>query len=353
MGLWRRINLVYLLFAFAPLVFDPRFDVSAWWWTFAAVVVFLPIYWQSYVSGERVALVLALLMAVIGFALTLKSYGGNTFLIYAMATLGHSQPARRAIIAGAGLLAVYGLQLFWLDMYFAFWMIVALLGSGLLIGGIFARRELRKNMELRLTQDEVRRLERMTERERIGRDLHDLLGHTLSLIALKSELAGKMIDRDLVAARQQVGEIEEIARSSLTQVREAVSGIRALQLQSELANARLNLLSAGVSLDVKTSAITELSGKQETMLAIVVREAVTNIIRHARASRVDIELRQSADRLMLSISDNGQGAALVFGNGLTGMRERIAEVGGELDIQSSPGAGCHIYIKLPAAHGGR
>ena len=112
---------------------------------------------------------------------------------------------------------------------------VAFIGGVVMVGAMFGRIQERRNAELRLTQDEVRRLARMNERERIGRDLHDLLGHTLSLIAIKSELAGKLLARDASAAATQISEIESIARKALGEVREAVSGIRASGFSAELA----------------------------------------------------------------------------------------------------------------------
>ncbi len=109
----------------------------------------------------------------------------------------------------------------------------------------------RKRAQLQLSHDEVRRLAALAERERIGRDLHDLLGHTLSLVALKSELAGKLVERDPQAARRELAEVTRVARDALSQVRSAVTGIRAAGLASELASARLLLESDGVSFELR------------------------------------------------------------------------------------------------------
>jgi two-component system sensor histidine kinase DesK len=139
-----------------------------------------------------------------------------------------------------------------------------------------------KDAALQLSQDEVRRLAATAERERIGRDLHDLLGHTLSLITLKLELARKLHDRGDARARLEIGEAEAIAREALAQVRSAVTGIRASDLAGELASARLLLECQQVHLHTPPPAMPV---DVERGLALVLREAATNIVRHAQATR--------------------------------------------------------------------
>src|SRR5690606_23327137 len=167
--------------------------------------------------------------------------------------------------------------------------ITAAVGAMVLSGTAYARVDALRNAQLRLSQEEVQRLARSAERERIGRDLHDLLGHTLSLVAMKSELALKLFERDPAQARRQMAGVERIPRDALVQVRRAVSGIRAAGIETELAGARLGLLSAGVRLDYRLQPLS-LPVETETVLALAVREAVTNVMRHASASRVEVEL---------------------------------------------------------------
>jgi two-component system sensor histidine kinase DesK len=223
---------------------------------------------------------------------------------------------------------------------------VIVIGVLVMAGILYSRARSRRNAELRLTQDEVARLAAMAERERIGRDLHDLLGHTLSVVALKSELAGRLVDRDPAGAKAQIAEVETVARQALSQVREAVAGIRAAGLQAELAAARLALLSADVRLDQRLAPVA-VAAEAESALAMAVREAVTNVLRHADASRVDVELGTFDGELRLSISDDGRGGATTPGTGLSGMRERLAAVGGRLEIDSPEGEGTRLLITLP------
>ena len=186
----------------------------------------------------------------------------------------------------------------------------------------------------------------MAERERIGRDLHDLLGHTLSLVAIKSELAGRLVDRAPLEAKAQMAEVESVARKALAQVREAVVGIRATGLEAELAAARLALLSADVRLDQRIATVA-LTPEAESVFALGLREAVTNILRHAHARRVDVELSADAGGVQLLISDDGRGGPIEPNTGLAGMRERLVALGGGLQYDSAPGSGTRLVLSLP------
>jgi len=214
------------------------------------------------------------------------------------------------------------------------------------VGNHHFAQNLRKQVQLRLSHDEVRRLAGMAERERIGRDLHDLLGHTLSLVALKSELAGKLIERDPLAARREIDDVARVSRDALSQVRRAVSGIRAAGLAAELASARLLLEYGGVRFRYDLGEV-RIAPELETVLALAVREAVTNIQRHARARQASVVLQSQGGQIRLRIEDDGRGGVVAHGNGLSGMRERIESCGGQLKVQSSAGNGTLVEIMLP------
>jgi two-component system sensor histidine kinase DesK len=204
----------------------------------------------------------------------------------------------------------------------------------------------KKNAALKLSQDEVRRLAATAERERIGRDLHDLLGHTLSLITLKLELSRKLFDRDPSAARRELEEAENVARHALAEVRAAVTGIRATDLAAELASARLLLESSAVHLDYGALP-TSLPAEVERGLALVIREAVTNIHRHAGATEAHVRFEFTAEKLDMQICDNGRGGQSAEGNGINGMRERIKALGGTLTIESPSKRGTRIAVCVP------
>ena len=206
-----------------------------------------------------------------------------------------------------------------------------------------------KDAALQLSQDEVRRLAATAERERIGRDLHDLLGHTLSLITLKLELSRKLAERDPDGSRREVAEAEAIARQALAEVRSAVTGIRASDLAAELASARLLLEYQHVHLDYMPPP--PMPAEAERALSLVLREAATNIARHAQAHQAWIRFEQEGRNVVMEIRDDGRGGAHVDGNGLTGMRERVAALRGTLTLQSVKGEGTCVTVRvaLPAA----
>ncbi|MBK0054317.1 sensor histidine kinase [Stenotrophomonas sp. S39] len=204
-----------------------------------------------------------------------------------------------------------------------------------------------RDVALQLSQEEVRRLATTAERERIGRDLHDLLGHTLSLITLKLELARKLYDRDDARARQEIGEAEAIAREALAQVRSAVTGIRASDLAGELASARLLLECQQVHLHYTVPP--PMPVEVERGLALALREAATNIVRHAQATQARVEFMQEGRQLVMQIRDDGRGGLQAEGNGMCGMRERVAALGGQLQVQSGKGEGTLLTLRVPLA----
>jgi two-component system sensor histidine kinase DesK len=196
--------------------------------------------------------------------------------------------------------------------------------------------------QLRVARAEVARLAASEERLRIARDLHDLLGHSLSLIVLKSELAKRLAPVDTDRSVQEITDINQVARQALADVRETVSGYRRRSLAEELDSARGVLTAAGVEPVVRMSG-TPLPPEQDALFAWVVREGVTNIVRHARASRAEISVTSST----VEISDNGQGTeSYCPGNGLSGLGERISDAHGVLTSGPGPGGGFTVRVTL-------
>jgi len=350
---WRKLNLVYLIFAFLPLIWVRDGLVLGIGATVLAIAAFLPIYWTQYSAEGRRGLYAAAAIAAIGFALTPWNTGGNTFLIYAFATLGFSQRWRVAVAVSLLIVAAYGGWLLSLGLPLPFLLAPVVIGGAVLAGAILGRREMQRNERLRLTQAEVERLARVAERERIGRDLHDLLGHTLSVIALKSELARKLAERDGSAAAAHIGEVEQVARDALKQVREAVTGMRSAQIAAELVNARLAAVGAGLSFEARVDPLPPLEPAQEIALAMALREALTNVLRHAQAARVVVEISRVGRVVQLEVQDDGRGRKAGPGNGLSGMRERVEALGGTLTLDSDHGAGTRLRLLLPLEPAGR
>ena len=343
-------GLSYLFFAYLPLLFwadRPRSAVVA---TVATTLAFVPAHFVFYRDLPRLRLPLTLYVAALGCALVPFSTSGTTFIVYATAMACARQPPRRAIGLALAFVALSAAEVWWLvdSPVFAVTTVAMTAITATLVGAAIlnGRSRRARDAELRLTQQEVRRLAGMAERERIGRDLHDLLGHTLSVVVLKSELAGKLVARDPQGAGVQIKEVEQIARQALTQVREAVSGIRAVGLQAELAAARLALLSAEVNLDQRLAPL-PVDEAVERVLAFALREAVTNVLRHAAAHRVEVELAADPLGARLIIAVDGGGGIVRCGQGLTGMGERLQAIGGTLEVESPRGAGTRLVLRVP------
>jgi two-component system sensor histidine kinase DesK len=341
------LNLVWSSFILTTPYFSGEVFSNWFWPTMASFAVFLWLYFRAlYRRDTDVLLYYALAIAALGFIVTPYNSGAQGYLIYACAFYAFVGSMRTAIRLMLGTLALFALEWYWLGWPWIYSMSALVIGPVVGSMNLIYRRNQQRNAELKLSQDEVRRLAALAERERIGRDLHDLLGHTLSLITLKSELANRLFDRDAAGARREMLDVENVARGALAQVRRAVTGIRAAGFAAELASARLLLESNGVRLSYELADV-ELPADVETALAMTVREAITNVQRHAQASTVRVTLCCDAGRVILSIEDDGRGGAIVPGNGLTGMRERLAGIGAELRVGSERRRGTTVTASLP------
>jgi two-component system sensor histidine kinase DesK len=207
--------------------------------------------------------------------------------------------------------------------------------------------------ELHSAREELARQAVMEERLRMARDLHDLLGHTLSLITLKSELAGRLLEKDPHTASQEVHEIERVARQALREVREAVAGYRQRTLHSELDGARQILEAAGIVFTVEDET-QSLPPNTDAVLAWVVREGVTNVVRHSRAGRCLIRITSTDEFVRAEVINDGQpreeNSKVQMGSGLSGLAERVAGLGGRIETgtpSSSEGIGYLLKVEIP------
>ncbi|GLY69799.1 sensor histidine kinase [Amycolatopsis taiwanensis] len=210
----------------------------------------------------------------------------------------------------------------------------------------FHRRVMTLVIELRQAREELARLAVTEERLRIARDLHDLLGHSLSVISLKGQLAGRLMEPGSPAARE-VADIEQVTRQALSEVREAVTGYRRRSFAEELDSARHRLAAAGIEVTARVEA-ERLPADLDALLGWILREGTTNLLRHSRASSAGIVLRRKENRLSLEIRDDGRGPAESGpGNGLAGLAERLAAVGGRLEAGPAADRGFRLAASLP------
>jgi two-component system, NarL family, sensor histidine kinase DesK len=335
---------LYLGFFFIQPIFD-HVSLKLWLIDALGAVLFLFLYFGLFVLVNPRALAHIAGMVLLGLLFQPINGGACTFFIFAAAMLPFCVESQTAAIAGLLAIgtigAIEGLLLHiggWALFYSALFPVI--IGAG---NTFFAERN-RTNRKLRKANEEIEHLAKIAERERIARDLHDVLGHTLSVIILKSELAGKLIDRDPQRAGNEIREVEQISRQALSEVRDTIRGYRSQGLVAELAQAKSTLETAGVAVQCETAKVA-MPALQEGVLSMAVREAVTNVVRHAHARNCSLRLEQQNGSCRLEIEDDGRGSSLNEGNGLRGMRERVEMLGGTLHRDSQ--AGTRLTISLP------
>jgi two-component system sensor histidine kinase DesK len=220
--------------------------------------------------------------------------------------------------------------------------------SSLLVGAV--RQMSRLVTELRHTREALAEAAVAEERLRFSRDLHDLLGHTLSVIVVKAEVVRRIAERDPAAAAAQAADIEQVGRQALVEIREAVTGYRETGLTSELTRAKGALTAAGISADVLRTA-DPLPDAADRLLAWVVREATTNVIRHSGAAHCEIAVTLTDGAAVLRVADDGDFAQdappPTLGNGLRGLSERLGPAGGVLTTGPRPEGGFELTARLP------
>lgn len=346
------IHLIWLLGMFWQAVYDPGFGWLNILVTLGGLAIFLTLYvlahTRSFAQSQRLRNIG--ILAALGLLSAPFNSWSSVYLIFASGMAGYLPPRLAYRIIGllvgcmgifAGIVVLSGVPV-WIGVSISIMVSFLVLGVGL--SNIQEAQQRRLNAQIQAAQEENKRLAAIAERERIARDLHDLLGHTLSVITLKAELAAKLAERDLARAKAEMLEVERISRQATAQVREAVQGYKSKGLPGELASAKLALETAGIRFDYYAEAV-EPSPAQESVLALALREAVTNIIRHSGASRCVVRLLGLGDSLGLEIEDDGQGGEFKENSGLAGMRQRVEGLGGNLSLDTS--SGTRLTIRLP------
>ncbi|MDP9107717.1 MAG: sensor histidine kinase [Pseudomonadota bacterium] len=325
--------LIYLGFFVAPYL-DERPTPADLALAVAVIFVFLLLYFRSYWLVGIARWTNALAMTALGAMTAPINPGAAVFFIYsACASAGFERAGEGAALIAANV--VFGL-ITAAVLHLSTSFMVGVVLFPIVIGGsaLYSSQIGRARSRLLRKQDEVEYLSKIAERERIARDMHDVLGHSLSVVVLKSELAQRLLATDPVRAAQELHDIEHAARQALAQVRETISGYRSAGWPAELMQARKLLTQAGIAFELdraSTSITVPLPAELENVLSLALREAVTNILRHAGATRCRVALHCERTEWRCQIDDDGVGlSTLRPGSGLTGMRERVEGLGGQL-----------------------
>lgn len=335
--------LIYLPLFFVPVIIFHQEPMDLVW-TLLATIAFLGLYFHAYwVKSQDVIyhIVTILLIATLTAFVTATAC---TLFIYAGAFCSRLKPLKYAVAVLIGLL-LWITAISWIFDFESYFYMPALIFT-LIVGvlNIYQYALHQNKQALILSRKETQRLAQVAERERIARDLHDLIGHTFSVITLKADLAGRLLDKgqdkDLEKARIEIKQLEDISRDALSQVREVVSGYRTSDLLSELANAKNVFGSVDIEFQYHFENIDEqhieLDPVSNKELAIVLRELVTNIIKHAKATQVTVIIKHEDGKIVLAIQDNGQGFenSQHKGFGIKGIEERIQKLKGFVNIKT-------------------
>lgn len=335
----KRLSWVYLInlvFYIAPF-FYINYSLNQYLWMTLALMAFVGCYYWIYRCHTTQMWLPILLMAAIASAITPLNYGSISMFAYVSFFIGFAYNFRQFL---AGAAALVGLLVL-LDYFFVKGAPYFLLyGSALVMAigvfGVLDRTRRASLLKEQRSAEEIKQLATIVERERIARDLHDIMGHSLSGIILKADLADKLLQQQQVqAASQQLQELAFIARESLSQVRQTVSGYKHKGLVGEVQALSGKLREAGFGVDVQGE-IPVLSAREETAVVLVLTELVTNVLKHSNGDEVQLCFHNTAQGYQILVSDNGSVGAVLPGNGLTGIQERLTALNSQLEWQLSP-----------------
>ncbi len=339
---WPMIFAIFAGFVFVG-PYGRHAALSEWALVALGFLAFLALYAVTLVKWyeRRVVLWTITGVSLLGFVYAPFNEGAALYLIFATSFVPFAVEGdiRLSVAIIATILAIAGVESWVLRLPWYFWTYAGAYSVILGAAHIFAARQIKTDESLT----------KMMERERIARDLHDVLGHTLSLIVLKSELAGRLLDQNPERAKAEIADVENISRGALAEVRQTITGYQAETLPQAFARARAMLKAAGVMVDFRPASV-DMSPAHEGILALVLREAITNVVRHSRAKMCRLELRQLNGGCKLEILDDGCGGPYVEGSGLRGMRARVEALGGTLELV--PDSGTRLTITLPRHPGG-
>ncbi len=349
---WAAVPLIYLIYVAGAVDADSRGAAAVWGYailaSFAAWWLALPMLLRPDSSGLRFwtfyAVLSALFVAELPFARAAGFVLGLLVAIITVARLGARSAPIIIGLALAALLVPVGIPAWHVSL-------AKSLGDftpvAIPVGAVVTYavlRAIRGSQALADARAELARLAAENERIRIARDLHDLLGHSLTTITVKAGLACRLGATDPALGFQEMAEVEALARQTLTDVRAAVANYRDVTLTGELAAGRELLRAAGVAADLP-NAVDVVDPDHRELFGWVVREGLTNIVRHAHASTCAVRL----SAFSVEIVDDGIGGAAELGNGLNGLRERVAAVGGVVDTGPLEPHGWRLRVSLCAS----
>lgn len=343
---WSYISLIFSLFYFFPLVVNFKYystvDLIL---SGVAYIAFVCLFLLTARRVGRAAFYP--IVATITLAATVSSFHSGANTLFGFASFFSSYYFKKRI-ANTLLIANLSTQLitaFVFDLMFVYYLGPSIAVTvSLYIYGMFSRKETLHFLNNQVKNEQLEQLAAIAERERIARDMHDLLGHSLSSLALKSELAEKLIAKEKYEqAKREINQVANLARETLSEVRQAVTGLKKQSLSSGVEHLKDELEHLGFKTKAQVD-LAQLPAKVESTVFMLCKEWVTNILRHSKGDSVNISLKQDAKFIHLEITDNGELKSLVPGNGIQGIKSRVAELNGTVNINHSSGVALQVQI---------
>ncbi|RLV59360.1 sensor histidine kinase [Parashewanella curva] len=338
------LYLCNLVFYFIPMFVDAR-ELSDDLISLAIIPVYVLVYFQAYRCPTKQVHYPILGLLTLAIIATPFNSGSMALFSFVGFFCGfHYSLKRLAIIIPIIVLLLFGLNIWLFPNYYFFGYASAIYLALSLIGYASSQKGL-ANRQKQQSAEEIKTLATIVERERIARDLHDLIGHSLSSISLKAELAETLIQQNrLEEAQQHLSELAEISRNGLSEIRETVSDYKCKGLANTVTDLCKRLREKSLVVSLTSDIPSQLSARVESQLSLMLTELGNNILRHSQADECEINFEQTQTSLKVTVMDNGHCESISEGNGITGIRERIKALNGEFDYQTSPN--CIFTIKL-------
>lgn len=351
---WSYSSLLFSLFFFVPLFLSMPLPSTVWTTQLLGYALFIILYIQAINKPVNILPYFLTALIILGYALSFQNPGGAIIFGFVGFIIGYYYTLKKGIAFISTLAVSLALLQLLVFKGEGFYLLAATINSVVLFGfGAMERRETLYQMKEVKHVESMRTLSAIAERERIGRDLHDVAGHALSSIALKAQLADKLLSKNEVSlAQQEVKALAQLSQSLLSDIRHAVSDIKHLTLSDEISK-NIALLEENhfeVSATLAQDLEATLSSLQESQLALVVKELTTNTLRHSKGSEVSLEIAYQEDSITLRYHDCGDTTSpqqLVEGNGLTGIRERADSIGAKVHFQHTPNVAFSCELTLP------
>ncbi len=340
------IWLIFSLYYFVPFN-NIELNTLTYIFLIGAYISFVILYlWATHLKNSEVWKPLSAII-ILFLLVTPFSPGSSSFFTYVGFFIGFSYTPRvYLMLLGSMLVGIISLQLYYQYpiSVFALPAISGVIATSL--WGYIERIRFSARQHWHQSRQEIQQLAVIAERERIARDLHDILGHTLSSIALKAELAEKLLKQEKMQdVQQHLSDLHHIARESLSLVRQTVSGYKHRGLSGEVIQLCDKLRQNGFSVDINGE-IPTLTARAETALILALTELTTNVLRHSKGNHCQLSFNVSDDNIIISLQDNGCIKSITPGNGLNGIQERLHALAGDISAQISNG--CRFDITLPA-----